>query len=286
MSPIFNSSSAFHHLDRTAFGFRHNLIDDPSLTLERLVETIPQIEPRFVFHSGRAMSKGEDFEHALNENRRIDSVSEAIAGLRSSKAYIMVREPERHAAFADIHKQLVAEIERQVAARRWGKAIIEPRTYLFLSSPGSVTPFHYDRASNFLLQIRGTKEVTVFPPWNDCVITSEEYESHMAYEESAVKWKPDSEPLGRTFVCGPGDALHIPFVAGHHVLNGADDLSITLSIFFNHRRSWAQLNALRWNNKVRTRLKRFGWKPIPAGRYAWLDQAKSLALRTHQRLSQ
>lgn len=285
MKPIFEASAPFHLQDQTPFSFRHNLVDHPSLRIEKLAETIPELEKRFVFHSARKMSKGEDFEQALTENREVESIESAIANIRQSDAYIMVREPERHAAFSGIHRQLTAEIEHQVSQRGWGRSLIEPRAYLFISSPDSITPFHYDRASNFLLQIRGAKEVTVFPPWHEKVITSHEYESHMAYQEASVKWKPESEHLGRKFTCSAGDALHIPFVAGHHVRNGSGDLSITLSIFFNHRRSWAQLKALRWNNKLRSRLSRLGLKPVSVGRNTALDHLKSLAYRAHQRFT-
>lgn len=285
MPTIFHDHGDFHLMDRAAFDFQHALASHPNLSLARLAETIPQIDPRLVFHSGRKMSKGEDFEQAITANRQVESIADAIANIETSNAYIMVREPESHIAFFDIHRQLVSEIERHVAARGWGQIIINPRSYLFISSPGSVTPFHYDRASNFLLQIRGTKEVTVFPPWDDRVITPQAYESHMAYEEATVRWKASIDPRGKTFVCGPGNAIHIPFAAGHYVQNGKSELSITLSIFFNHRRSQVQLNALYWNHKLRHRMGTLGLKPVPVGRLDLLDQTKSLMFRMHQRIA-
>src|SRR3546814_19933648 len=51
------------------------------------------------------------------------------------------------------------------------KPVVEPRTgamltpqgFLFISSPGSITPYHFDPEHNILLQLRGTKVMNVWP---------------------------------------------------------------------------------------------------------------------------
>ncbi|HOZ25686.1 MAG TPA: cupin-like domain-containing protein, partial [Thermomonas sp.] len=175
-------------------------------------------------------------------------------------------------------------IEQTIRERGWGDKALFPRCYVFISAPNSITPFHFDRASNFLLQIRGSKQVSVFKPWDDRVISPVEYERRGADEPTAVRWKPESAAFGTTYTCGPGDALHIPFAAGHHVRNGPDDLSVTLSIFFNHRRSRDQLQALRFNNRMRKLLAPWGMTPARVGQVDALDACKSLINRSMDRL--
>ena len=34
--------------------------------------------------------------------------------------------------------------------------------FIFISSPGSITPFHMDPEYNFLLQIRGEKQISIW----------------------------------------------------------------------------------------------------------------------------
>jgi hypothetical protein len=49
--------------------------------------------------------------------------------------------------------------------------VVTPRTgampqleaFIFLSSPNSVTPLHFDPEHNILLQLRGAKTITIFP---------------------------------------------------------------------------------------------------------------------------
>jgi hypothetical protein len=114
------------------------------------------------------------------------------------------------------------------------------------------------------------------------VIAPADYESHIEYQEGSIQWKPESESFGQKFVCHPGDALHIPFLSGHHVKNGPE-VSITLSIFFNDKRSTTQLNALRYNHRVRRKVQQFGLAPFPVGRIQLVDSFKSLVYRAHAR---
>lgn len=284
MLSILGNDAPFEQHDREPYAFRHQIADHPLLGIESLQELVPQFDPKKVYFSMRRMQQGEDFNRAITDGREGASVAELIQGLRSNQGYIMVREPELHPKFADLHRALSSDIEQVLRARRLGRRALAVRSYLFISSPGSLTPFHFDRASNFLLQIRGSKEVTVFPPWDERVITRAEYEAHSDYHDCAVSWKPDCEPLGRRFECAPGDALHIPFLGGHHVRNGCEDLSITLSVFFNTPRSFDQLNALRCNHRLRPVLKRFGMEPAPVGRQPWRDIGKSYLSRAYDRL--
>jgi hypothetical protein len=128
------------------------------------------------------------------------------------------------------------------------------------------------------LQIRGTKEVTVFKPWDSEVVTQEEQEAHIAYEGDAIRWRPAHASRGQAFHCTPGDALHMPFISPHHVKNGSE-LSITLSIFFNDTRTRQQVAASQFNHHMRRSLGALSWKPTPVGQHHTLDSIKGFAYR-------
>lgn len=278
MYKVFDGAIDTALLDRSPFAFKQHLVKHPALKLDHLAHVIPEIKQELVYFSDRKMGKGEDFERAITDGREHGRIEEVIQNLQHADGYIMIREPESHPAFRELHDELVEDITQTIRARGHGQAPIDPRSYIFISSPGSVTPFHFDRASNFLFQIQGSKEVTVFPSWDPRVITQTEYERHGERISGALQWKPDSEALGVPFHCQPGDALHIPFVAGHHVKNGPE-VSVTLSIFFNDTHTQAQLDALRFNHRVRKRLQPMRLGPLPVGRFRWLDRMKSMAYR-------
>jgi hypothetical protein len=164
MYKCFKSDIDVSLLDKTPFPFKQRFADHPSLTLDSITKAIPELDKNLVFFSGRKMERGEDFEKAITEGRKAQSIEAVIESLPTSSSYIMLREPESHPAFKELHAELVADITKTIQARGQGSAPIDPRSYIFISSPGSITPFHFDRASNFLLQIKGSKEVAVFPP--------------------------------------------------------------------------------------------------------------------------
>ena len=104
----------------------------------------------------------------------------------------------------------------------------------------------------------------------------------MAYANTRLPWSQDADALGTRFEFRPGEALHIPFVAGHHVRNGDDDVSISMSIIFNTPQSMAWRRALAFNHSARPVLGRVGLAPAPVGRQPWRDGVKSRLWSTAQ----
>jgi hypothetical protein len=150
--------------------------------------------------------------------------------------------------------------------------------YLFIASPGSLTPFHIDRYSTFLLQFQGSKTVTVWPPWDERVVSAADVEGFCWFQGLRPAWRPESEPLGVRFAFGPGEALHIPFVAPHLVQNGPGEVSVSMSIIFKTARTEQQLRALRFNLTARKVLARVGATPAAIGHGGWRDSAKAAAI--------
>jgi hypothetical protein len=72
-------------------------------------------------------------------------------------------------------------------------------------------------------------------------------------------------------------------VAGHHVKNGAEDVSISMSIIFNTAQTTAWRKALLFNHAARKPLARIGMTPSPVGKSAARDHAKAHLLPVAQR---
>ena len=63
--------------------------------------------------------------------------------------------------YAELERFIEAEIEPLVA--RSTGAMLKREAFIFVSSPGAVTPFHIDPEHNILLQIEGRKTMNVYP---------------------------------------------------------------------------------------------------------------------------
>jgi hypothetical protein len=271
----FEDSADFDKFDRDAFRFRHKLMGHPALSLENLARVLPALPKERVMYSMGKLRNGDDFEGTFSKRPTDCGIEETIENIRVSDSYVMVSGPEVDPSFAPLHRELVADVETLMRQRGAGRHIVEPQLYLFIASPGSVTPFHIDRYSTFLMQFRGSKEVSVFEQWDERVVSQVHREAYVAYANTRLPWSQDKDTLAQRFEFRPGEALHIPFVAGHHVRNGADDVSISMSIIFNTPQSMAWRRALAFNHSARPVLGRIGLAPTAVGAHPWRDGAKS-----------
>ncbi len=268
----FDADFANDQLDRNAFLFPHKLLGHPALSLENLAQAIPRLPADQVYHSNGKLTNTDNFDRAHVEHKPGLGLEATLDQLRTVDAYIMVRKPETDPSFKPLLEELRSDVSRMVAAAGVGGAIEDAMLYLFIASPNSVTPFHIDRYSTFLMQFRGNKEVTVYPPWDPRVVDDEDAEHFFANTGRRPVWRPDLESLGHRFSFSPGQTLHIPFAAGHHVRNGSDDVSISLSIIFNTAQTRQLARALVLNHHLRRQLGRIGLRP---GRVAIAPRGKT-----------
>jgi hypothetical protein len=73
----------------------------------------------------------------------------------------------------------------------------------------------------------------------------------------------------------PGATLHIPFAGGHYVKNGAEDISISLSFFFQTDETNRWVKAMQFNNRVHRHL---GLQLDPVGKSRLRDELKASTL--------
>jgi hypothetical protein len=261
--------------DREPFTFGHKLVGHPALSLENLGRVLPALPKEQVFYSSGLLKESDNFDQASVEHPNGLSLEATIETIRTSSSYIMVRAPEADASFQPLFTELREDVEALMQARGVGQKAIGAMLYMFIASPGSLTPFHIDRYSTILMQFRGTKEVGVFPQWDPRVVSPETREGFVAYSGVRPEWRPEAEPLANRFQFSPGDALHIPFVAGHYVRNGLDDVSISLSIIFNTDETKSQVEAMKLNHRVRKGLGPLGLSPSPIGTNPGRDRVKA-----------
>lgn len=271
-------------LDRQPFKFHHKLLGHPALSLDNLARVLPTLPQQQVMYSKGLLDVGADFESTFRKKPRDRSLEETIESIRTTDAYIMVRSPEVDPSFQDLYKGLCGEVSALMKARGVGDMPVGAQLYLFIASPNSVTPFHIDRYSTFLMQFRGSKTVTVALPWDDRVVSQADREAYVVRQNTKLPWSPQIDGLSTAFEFSPGEALHIPFVAGHHVRNGPGDVSISMSIIFNTRESIRWRDALSCNHVLRKQLRRVGMAPGKVGSSAWQDALKSRLWHGYLRL--
>jgi cupin superfamily protein len=146
--------------------------------------------------------------------------------------------------------------------------------FIFISSPHSITPFHMDPEYNFLLQVRGKKQISIWDGRDRSVLSEITLERYFSDAEKQIVFKEEFQQKASIFELTPGAGLHFPVVAPHWVRNG-DDVSISFSITFRTPASERQRIVYCANASLRKR----GLNPKPHGASAFRDLAKYYAFR-------
>ena len=84
-----------------------------------------------------------------------------------------------------------------------------------MSSPGAVTPYHFDNEHNFLLQISGTKTVYACSAEDEEAITSGDKEHYYRHGYHDVEFDQKLQDSATKYELTLGVGLHIPVHSPH-----------------------------------------------------------------------
>jgi hypothetical protein len=143
---------------------------------------------------------------------------------------------------------------------------------VFITSPNRVTSYHIDRECNFILQIHGEKDISVFDKDDRVVLTEEEIERFWMVDNNAAVYKPQHQNRAKVYRMGPGKAIHVPVNAPHWVKND-NNISVTLSVNFQFRENFPA-HVYRANYLLR----KMGLTPTPPGQSGVRDGLKVFAM--------
>jgi hypothetical protein len=248
----------------------HRLIDHQLLQLEALVELATALPADSVEYNPGNLPIGianEDVPAAQL------GVADTIRSIEENGSWMVLKRIEQHPAYAQLLHDTLAEIEPLVAPRTG--AMLGQEGFIFISSPGSVTPFHFDPEHNILLQVRGSKTMTVFSAEDETLVSPEAHEAfHIGAQHRNRIWKDEFADRGKPIVLEAGDAIHVPVKAPHWVQNG-QAVSISLSITWRSDWSYAEADARGLNRLMR----KIGLNPRSPAAYPAHNRAKSLAYR-------
>lgn len=203
--------------------------------------------------------------------------AETIRQIASAGSWVALKRIEQVPEYGALLREVLGELEASVAPVTGPMHQLEG--FVFVTSPGSVTPFHFDPEHNILLQIAGTKTMTLFPVEDETLFPPRVHEAfHLGRHHRNLPWDDGFAPRGTALTIAPGEAIHVPVKAPHWVQNGAAP-SVSLSVTWRSDWSYAEADARAFNRVLRaTGLTPASPAPFPAG-----NRPKSLAWRALRR---
>jgi len=263
-----DDKAPWRDLDRNSFSFRHHLANHPLFELPRLAALSHKVFGRVDFDR---YFLPEELKLGRPELER--RLHDAVLGIGTNNRwlalhYINELDPDYKALFQELLADIEILADAPIRERMtWGGMTV------FMNSPGLAVPYHFDHETNFLLQIRGGKEVRVYP--NDrSVLTEEEIEDFYRHNPVAARYRSELADVGTSYWITPGIGVHHPPLAPHRINNGSE-VSISLSVYYTMPDTEYRAHVYQANFFLR----KLGLHPRPPGVSPALDAFKNRAIQ-------
>jgi hypothetical protein len=246
--------------------FVHGLHDDARLTLEAIAGLADRLPRRSVIcdtaDQPLLVPQGGPPRGALPRP------GDVIRNIGEAGAWLTLLNIEADPAYAELMHATLDQLEPGMLGRQ-GK--MRNRVgFIFVSSPNSVTPAHFDIEHSLLMQVSGSKKVS-FGHFQSEPARRHEVERYWDGSHGRIESLP---PELASYPLTPGRGVYIPPVAPHWVHNGpAISLSVTLTYFTAATERENMIEA------CNARLRRLHLAPRPPGMSVPVDTAKVAAMR-------
>lgn len=246
------------------FSVHHNLGQHELLSVESVAKLADQLPLDSIEHNqGAAVDVVSDGNVPVVE----DSPGAIARNIDGNGCWMVLKNIEQVAAYNELLNELLNEVDPLVEGREGGMNLREG--FIFLSAPNSKTPAHTDHEHNFLLQVRGSKQMNI-GRFADVEEEQLQVEKMFAGDRNMDRLPDDPT----AYELQAGDGVYVPPNAPHWVINGPD-VSVSLSITF--RTPVTERGAV--VHSINRRLRQFKVSPRPPGEHLATDKAKFAAHR-------
>jgi len=253
----------------------HGLADHPLLQLDALAALASRMRP-----SDARCFRGDVPTGVGRRNVPASGLTpqETIEAIEKRGSWMVLTFLEQDPLYRALLDELLEELAPVVQPLTG--PMVQRQSYAFVSSPGAVTPFHFDPEHNILLQLRGEKVMYIFPAGDERFVPREVHEEFHHAGCNNLDWDESFAPSAFVAPLRPGDGVYVPVKAPHWVQNGADAPSISFSITW--RSGWSAREG--YAHGMNRLLRRAGMNPLAPRRFPADNHAKALAFRGIQKV--
>lgn len=264
------------HFNRKPFLIRHHLCDHPLFRLSNLANLARTLPPGIVeYNAGNIPVSLPDQDKTPYTGL---SAEETVRRIEEYRSWMVLKRAEADPECFGVLNQCLDEI--QMLSEPIEPGMCEREAAIFVTSPGSVTPYHMDKEINFLLQIRGSKTISVFCASDREVVSEVELERH--FTGAAIRrnmvFHERYQERATVFELKAGYGIHIPTTDPHWIKNG-DAVSVSFSNGFKTSASLRRGMIYNLNGRIR----KLGLRPADYGKGALRDTMKLQVLRAINR---
>ena len=248
-----------------SFRLKHRLAGNPLFTLERLARLAASLPADQIEFNG-PVRPGQD--PRLTPSNGL-TPEETVRRIEECQSWMVIKNAESDPEYKALLDACLDQVAEQTGGVMGGAK--KRQAFIFVTSPGNVTPLHMDPEYNFLLQVRGSKQMSLFDYRDRAVVSEEDLEMYPGKHRN-LPYSEDLEPTAMKRHIEPGEAIFVPLFDPHWVQNGPE-VSVSFSITW-HTDTSLKLVKLSYINAA---LRKFGFPQAPAGTHKALDAIKVAA---------
>lgn len=210
---------------------RHTLCHHPLLQPQALVELGARLEARgSVRTHGSDARPGTPFNSAPEMFPNQKSAAETLRSIGDARAWMSLLNVQGDQTYRALVGDVLDAVRPLIEGRDPG--MCHRAGWIFVTSPRTVTPFHFDKEHNFILQVHGRKRIYVWDH-TDTVVASEHARDlfHLSHERYLLRWRDEFRARAHVFDLEPGQGAYMPSGSPHMVENG-DEPSVTVSFTY------------------------------------------------------
>lgn len=269
-APYAGPGIVFEHFEpMRVMAVRHTLMSHPLLQMPALADLAERLGGKgsVRYHNDQAAA-GTNFTTAPETHRVELPPAEIVRRIEHAGAWLALHNIQKDLVYRGLVDEVLDSVRPRVEAKDPG--MHHRAGWIFITSPGAVTPYHMDHEHNFILQIRGTKTLNVWEPLDRSVVSERSLELfHARGSRELVVYRDEFQHKARVFDLHPGEGGYMPTTSPHWVKNGPE-VSVTVSFTYYTDETWRRKCLHRLNHALRAR----GMEPSPVGAGGVLDSGK------------
>lgn len=246
---------------RRSIAVGHRLVDHPLFSLEAIAELADRLPEDSVRRERGDLS-------LANREGYVDvgegPPSATILDVERNGFRISLRDIQQDRTYAELIDECLDQVDAILGQREGG---MRRRTgYLFITAPAANTPMHFDPEHSFLLQVRGTKHVSV-AAFEDDAVRQGQLDRYYDGEECDFE---AMQQVAEEFTLESGVGVYLPSFVPHWVTTEAG-ISISFSIPFYTEFSDRAESV----NRINRRLRKMHLSPRGPGASEPVDRVKA-----------
>lgn len=259
----------------------HDLAEHPLFALDSLTALAQRLEARRLIRSHSAQAQaGTPFATAPDQHPNPRTAAETLRDLEQAEAWTSLLNIQADPEYRALVDAVLDDVRPRV--ERHDPGMCYRAGWVFVTSPGAVTPYHMDHEHNFILQIRGSKRIYVWDPLDRAVVDERGVELfHARLSRERVTWSEELRARARVFDVQPGMGAYMPSTSPHMVENGpGPSVTASFTYYTDATRHRARLYRGTYH------LRRLGLHPRPVGASPARDALLGAAMRLYESAKQ